>query len=106
MKRETDSELVPSAEAARHGSSLRTGAFLARGGTLSMQRQLADACPRCLAVNRPHSVREDQGSLLALYRCRTCGRQWWRWWNPACLEVNEHGGASLDSTYVRGTPDC
>ena len=30
MKRETDSKLVPSAEAARHGSSLRTGAFLAR----------------------------------------------------------------------------
>ena len=31
-----------------------------------MHRQLIVACPRCLAVNRPHSVREDQGSLLAV----------------------------------------
>lgn len=52
-----------------------------------MYGQLADACPRCLAINRPHSVREDRGSILAVYRCPACGRRWRCWWNPACLEV-------------------
>ena len=47
-----------------------------------MRRQLRDACPRCLAVNYPHTLREDRGSILALYRCRTCGRRWRCWWNP------------------------
>ena len=60
-----------------------------------MRRRLADACPRCLAVNYPHSVREDRQSLLGLYRCRRCGRQWRCWWNLACLEVSAHGRDSL-----------
>jgi len=55
-----------------------------------VREQLADACPRCLAVSYPYAWREDRGSILALYRCRTCGRQWRCWWNPACLEVNAH----------------
>ncbi len=54
-----------------------------------MRRQLRDACPRCLAVIYPHTLREDRGSILALYRCRTCGRRWRCWWNPCCLEVTE-----------------
>lgn len=37
---------------------------------LALRYRLADACPRCPAVNRPHSVHEERGSLLALYRCR------------------------------------
>lgn len=60
-----------------------------------MRERLAEACPRCLRVSYPHTLDEDRGSILAVYRCRTCGRRWRCWWNPACLEVSAHGGGSL-----------
>ena len=56
-----------------------------------MREQLADACPRCLRVSYPHSVREDRQSLCAVYCCRTCGWRWQCWWNPACLPGGDRG---------------
>lgn len=52
-----------------------------------MPGQLADTCPYCFTVSCPYTFREDRGSMLALYRCPACGRQWRCWWNPRCLEV-------------------
>lgn len=60
-----------------------------------MRERLAEACPRCLRVSYPHTLDEDRGSILAVYRCRTCDRRWLCWWNPACLEVSAHGRDSL-----------
>ncbi len=45
----------------------------------------ADACPRCLAVNRPLELQPDRGSLKAYYRCCKCHKKYVCWWDPGCL---------------------
>lgn len=60
-----------------------------------MKKQLRDACPRCLAISYPHTLRHDQGSILALYICRHCRWQWRCWFNPDCLEVTKDDRNSI-----------
>jgi hypothetical protein len=63
-----------------------------------MKELLPDSCPRCLSIGYPHTLRYDQGSILALYICQRCRRHWRSWYNPDCLEVSSR---DLDSLSVQ-----
>lgn len=47
---------------------------------------LADCCPQCFPGDHeavlPSTVAPDGTSLLAVYRCPSCGHFWHCWWDP------------------------